>query len=657
MDFWMSWNAWRVGQFSGLRISGPRVFGLRSQFALAWIAIGIGTYSTPLCYSQEVDRATQSPIDPAPQQSDKSQAIERWIEQLGDDSYAVRRSASQRLLQAGFDAMDPLQRAASGADPQIAQAAQYLLLQLKPQWTVDSDPPAVRELFRMYGGQPLARREALLQQLITQPQYRTEELGAPVVLARIARLEPEESLSLLAALLLIESPPPTVEGKQSLAESIGTALADCNRSACRLLQLYRTWLQDGSLSITAWQDWMAAHPIESIAPRTAEALQIHQRLARWCGERLMSVDRKQDAADFLQKAMPSIDAKPAIILEWAKWAIDQRLPQMTLSLAERLPEAARSDPELGYLIAESLVATGREKEGEEQARQLLERQGVSGAAPDLLERHAIATKLLERRRNAWALAEYGRIAEQLDPLIPFHLAPLRTYSSLLMESERWSDGEKLWEPIAQRLQNEPLYAAQVDRSPEKERDTNSSLSNRFLGNYWYFRAKAARDGQTRQQATIGAWKSLPYDTDVLIELAKWSREGEGRSGQQPTEQEVRGALEAAATKLRNRRQRVEQDLRNAGEDRRFYLLLDRADACNQLAWLLANTGGDLQEALASAKQATVDRPKVAAFADTLAAVYWAQGNRPEAIAWQKKAIELEPAGIGYRKTLERYQSQ
>ncbi|MFY7967961.1 MAG: hypothetical protein ACOVNV_02660, partial [Pirellulaceae bacterium] len=158
MDFLMSWNAWRVGQFSGLRISGPRVFGLRSQFALAWIAIGIGTYSTPLCYSQEVDRATQSPIDPAPQQSDKSQAIERWIEQLGDDSYAVRRSASQRLLQAGFDAMDPLQRAASGADPQIAQAAQYLLLQLKPQWTVDSDPPAVRELFRMYGGQPLARR-------------------------------------------------------------------------------------------------------------------------------------------------------------------------------------------------------------------------------------------------------------------------------------------------------------------------------------------------------------------------------------------------------------------------------------------------------------------------------------------------------------------
>jgi tetratricopeptide (TPR) repeat protein len=144
---------------------------------------------------------------------------------------------------------------------------------------------------------------------------------------------------------------------------------------------------------------------------------------------------------------------------------------------------------------------------------------------------------------------------------------------------------------------------------------------------------------------------------VLIELAKWSREGQGRNGEQPTEQEVRGALEAAATQLRNRRQKVEQELRTAGEDRRFYLLLDRADACNQLAWLLANTGGDLQEALAAAKQATTDRPKSAAFADTLAAVYWAQGNRPEAISWQKKAIELEPAGIGYRKTLERYQNK
>lgn len=647
MDCWKSWNAWRVRRSSSLRC----------RIAWALLGIGIGTDGAPFCHGQVADRATQSPVGPGLQRADKIQAMERWIEQLGDDRYAVRRTASQRLLEAGFDAMEPLQRAASGADPQIAQAAQYLLLQLKPQWTVDSDPPAVRELFRMYGGQPLARREALLQQLITQPQFRTEEVGAPAVLARIARLEPEESLSLLAALLLIESPPPSAEGKQALAESIDTTLADCDRAACRLLQLYHAWLRDGTLSITSWQDWMAAHPMESIAPRTAEALQVHQRLARWCGERLMSVDRKQDAAEFLQKAMPSIDAKPAIILEWARWAIDQRLPEMTLSLAERLPEAARSDPELGYLIAESLVATGRQQEGEERAKQLLERPGAASAAPDLLERHAIATKLLERRRNAWALAEYERIAEQLDPLIPFHLGPLRSYSSLLMESERWSDGEKLWEPIAQRLRTEPLYAAQIDRSPEKERDTSSSLSNRFLGNYWYFRAKAAKDAPTRQQATIEAWKSLPYDTDVLIELAKWSREGEGRSGQQPTEQEVRGALEAAATKLRNRRQKVEQDLRNAGEDRRFYLLLDRADACNQLAWLLANTGGDLQEALASAKQATADRPKTAAFADTLAAVYWAQGNRPEAISWQKKAIELEPTGIGYRKTLERYQSQ
>jgi hypothetical protein len=647
MDFFKSWNTLLVRS----------IFCRRSQSPLALLAFGIAMNSIPLCNSQEVNRATQIAIDPVQQRSEKSRQMERWIEQLGDDRYAVRRTASQRLLEAGFDAMDPLQRAASGADPQVAQAAQYLLLQLKPQWTIDSDPPAVRDLFRMYGGQPLARREALLQQLITQPQYRTEELGAPVVLARIARLEPEESLSLLAAILLIESPPPTVEGKQSLAGSIGMAIADCDRPGCRLLQLYRAWLQDGSLSITTWQDWMAAHPMDSIAPRTAEALQIHQRLARWCGERLISVDRKQDAADFLQKAMPSIDAKPAVILDWAKWAIDHRLPELTLRLSERVPEGAQSDPELGYLIAESLVAIGREKEGEERARQLLDRRGVAGAAPDLLERHAIATKLLERRRNTWALAEYERIAEQLDPLIPFHLAPLRTYSSLLMETERWSDGEKLWQPIAERMRTEPLYAAQIDRSAEKERDATNSLSNRFLGNYWYFRAKAAGDGPTRQQATIEAWRSLPYDCDVLIELAKWSREGQGRNGEQPTEQEVRGALEAAATQLRNRRQKVEQELRTAGEDRRFYLLLDRADACNQLAWLLANTGGDLQEALAAAKQATTDRPKSAAFADTLAAVYWAQGNRPEAISWQKKAIELEPAGIGYRKTLERYQNK
>jgi tetratricopeptide (TPR) repeat protein len=69
---------------------------------------------------------------------------------------------------------------------------------------------------------------------------------------------------------------------------------------------------------------------------------------------------------------------------------------------------------------------------------------------------------------------------------------------------------------------------------------------------------------------------------------------------------------------------------------------DRASACNELAWLIANTEGDLDEAIERSRKSLRDQPDSGAYYDTLARCYFAKGDYEKAVKYQIKAIELEP---------------
>lgn len=74
---------------------------------------------------------------------------------------------------------------------------------------------------------------------------------------------------------------------------------------------------------------------------------------------------------------------------------------------------------------------------------------------------------------------------------------------------------------------------------------------------------------------------------------------------------------------------------------------------NQFAWLVGNTGGDLDEALRCAEKALEISPNTAAYLDTLAHVCFAKGDVQGAIKHQAKAVELEPhSGLIGRKLAE-----
>ena len=72
---------------------------------------------------------------------------------------------------------------------------------------------------------------------------------------------------------------------------------------------------------------------------------------------------------------------------------------------------------------------------------------------------------------------------------------------------------------------------------------------------------------------------------------------------------------------------------------------------NDLAWLAASLGRDLDKALAHAQRAVELEPQSANILDTLAEVDFRRGNRAEALRLAKCCVEMEPEVEHFRKQL------
>jgi tetratricopeptide (TPR) repeat protein len=81
---------------------------------------------------------------------------------------------------------------------------------------------------------------------------------------------------------------------------------------------------------------------------------------------------------------------------------------------------------------------------------------------------------------------------------------------------------------------------------------------------------------------------------------------------------------------------------------------ESATLANNAAWVAAITGNRLDEALVLAKRAVQLAPDSAAYADTMAEVFFVRGDREQALVWARKAVELDPESKFYAERLEEF---
>jgi tetratricopeptide (TPR) repeat protein len=81
---------------------------------------------------------------------------------------------------------------------------------------------------------------------------------------------------------------------------------------------------------------------------------------------------------------------------------------------------------------------------------------------------------------------------------------------------------------------------------------------------------------------------------------------------------------------------------------------DSASQHNNAAWVAALCGQRLDEALALAERAVKLAPESPSYADTMAEVHFARGDREQALTWARKSVELEPDTKLYQDRLQAF---
>jgi tetratricopeptide (TPR) repeat protein len=178
--------------------------------------------------------AAAPPADPTPGQ------IRRWIEELGDDSFAAREAAMKKLAGAGATAETPLQAALRNPDVEIARRAKTLLEQFR--WGIYPDtPPSVVKLIRSYQSAASSEKRDLVQKLLASgphgckamtkiARYEEDPQVRKVVFADIAA-----SMGKVAPVLIDEQNRPALEGLLEVALSGDVRTGAPNYAAYYLL--------------------------------------------------------------------------------------------------------------------------------------------------------------------------------------------------------------------------------------------------------------------------------------------------------------------------------------------------------------------------------------------------------------------------------------
>ena len=188
---------------------------------------------------------------------------------------------------------------------------------------------------------------------------------------------------------------------------------------------------------------------------------------------------------------------------------------------------------------------------------------------------------------------------------------------------RWPGEARPAQPRGPAVPGQPRKAPAQKQQRPQEIDAASLVPKQILSRMNYFFAchwEKQHDAAKRREYLDWALNSCSEDVDVLIACYRLSA--------QPPEYHAKivALIKKAATRL-------QEQIEGEPEEDSTY---------NQLAWLVGNTEGDLDQALKFSKKSLELRPETGGYYDTLARVYFARGDLEAAVKNQTRASELDP---------------
>lgn len=535
-----------------------------------------------------------------------SEHIDELINQLGDPDYHLRRRAEEELLRLGRDVFDQLQQVEDHPDLEVASRAAYILQKIDIQWSHPGDSEEVRLLLHRYANLSVDQRVERIDELAA-----LDRLAGLPALARLARFEPSLQLARYAAMKILAMEV-AEEDVSASVESILQELGNSRRVPVRWVRTCVEEMQEGQPKVDVWLEFIEADRklLDEDSPDTKRGI-----VVGLIDQILKKFDKSNPAevvAEFLRQRIEvsaSEESPVQVGLHHAfSWLWRAEHWEVSGILEDWYADQIRDDRMSIYYVA--LV---RWRQGREDAAQKLAGEAFHLDADDTVERSTIGSRVAEFGRHDWSEREWQYAIDNLPVMQTFEA---RHSLALFGYHDRGDNAQ------AAQLLVELCEALEADPQWKDEIMGHEFLRQYFANRDYLLACDAADKGdyELQRKRLETAFRYEKLNADILIAMYRSP-----------------GADEAYHKKTLDRIRKVSVEL-----DKQIAEYPEVAQPMNHWAWLISNTEGDYQKAVARSQRSLELHPNNPSFLDTLGRCYYSAGKLEEAVAVQRRAVDLHP---------------
>jgi len=582
------------------------------RVAAAWIGVGL-VISTMLL---------AAPISEEPAGKEEAAGrVARLIRQLGHPDYARRQEAQAALMELGPEAIDALEAATTDADLEIASRARYLVQAVPQQWIGRAGPPEVTGLLKDYLELDPASRRARITQLARLPGG-----AGTAALCQLIRFEPSQRLSKHAASEVVQQAESGEPPAPSLAATVRESLGRCDRAGAQWLHAWLRLAEQPAAETARWAKLVEEElallrrdPDKTDSSVVFGLLLVH---AQW----LQRAGRAEEALAPIRQMLSLERRDTQSLLGLMHLFLRKKMWPAIEEMGARFPEQVGMHPVLLYGLAQAQARQAKNAQAEataEQARKLY--PGTSGP---VLEQHLhVAEYLAQRGLFAWAELECRYVLSVAESAPPTRRRARAVLSNLFYQQGQDLKAARELEQVVQSLEK-------TGPGPSGLRADNlataASQMHFLYARHWLAQGDAARHREHLDKALAAD----PVHVDALI--ACYHAAGVGPEYRRKVQEAIRTAAAA-------RRSRIAE-------------APTLPPPYNDLAWLIGNTEGDLDEALRLSQKSLELSPGNAAYYDTLARVYYARADFLSAVTYQSRALEISPNSVPMLRQIELFRN-
>ncbi|MDA1048936.1 MAG: hypothetical protein O3C40_00445 [Planctomycetota bacterium] len=567
--------------------------------------------------------------------------IARLIEQLGSPQFATREKAQSRIQSLGLAVFDALLEAQHHRDIEVARRARYLLRGMPVDWDVDTDPQEVRSLLRNYGQQGRVERLSRIKQLATL----NDSLGGEA-LCRIVRFEADIVLSKQAAIQLMwHHASADLEDRKAIAGRIRAAIGSSRRPAARWLQTYADTLVSSEPTLEEWER-ITRDELETLVKTPDETQRsVVRDLLRWHVDLLWGLQRNEEVQAEITRIIELVEPNREELFDVVDWALEREAWFVPQLLAERFPAEYWQDELLVYRLAEAKRKSGDEAAAQETAKLAL----AMNPNHDVLHRDVARRLRYERQMFDWSEAEFRQIIQTAGELHEVELVARGLLAEMLGDLQREREAAETLQPSVEIGEKDPAALASAYEllygQSFSTADLRAKIDHLLAIHY-------GREGEVDKQKDL-LQKALAVDIeniDIVIALHGVADDGKA------WREKVDNLLAEHVQRIESRMKELERIL-TSNEDRgvRDLNREEFAQKNNEFAWLVSNTAGDYQKAVACSQKSLELVPDSWAYQDTLGRCYYAVGDYKNAIRYQKLAVAQAPYMQQMRRQLKLFE--